>query len=117
MKKIMFSMMLSILLLSGCVTRTGGVTVMSDRNVNTKDVNINNLPQKKQIVGESKKWKIIGITLGTPTLKEALEDALNKGDGDLLIDASIYDTYWTLGLFGQVGKELRGTVVKTRGAK
>lgn len=117
MKRAVWGIMLSVLLLSGCVTRTGGVTVISDRNVNTKDVNINDLPQKKQIVGESKKWKILWYTIGTPTLKEALEDALNKGDGDLLIDASMYDTYWSVGLFGQVGQELRGTVVSTRGAK
>lgn len=117
MKKIMFGMLLSVLLLSGCVTRTGGVTVMSDRNVNTKNVNINELPQKKYIVGESSKWRILFLTLGTPTLKEALEDALNKGDGDLLIDASVYETYWSAWLFGKKGYELRGTVVNTRGAR
>ena len=46
-------------------------------------------------------------------MKEALDDALTKADGDLMIDASLYSTSWWF-LVGQVGLELRGTVVNTK---
>ena len=49
-------------------------------------------------------------------MKEALEDALNKGNGDMMINASLYATSWWF-IVGQIGYELRGTVVNTQQAR
>ena len=64
-------------------------------------------------MGESKKFMFLFFPLGMPTIKEALEDALTKADGDLMIDASLYVSSWWF-LIGQTGYELRGTVVNTQ---
>ncbi|MCD8298982.1 MAG: hypothetical protein LUD39_04410 [Opitutae bacterium] len=89
--------------------------MISNRNVELENVDIDRAPQRKMIVGESSRFVLLFIPFGTPTLKEAVEDALNKGDGDLIVDAGVYQTSWTAILFGKVGIEIRGTVVKTRG--
>lgn len=114
MKKIlMLFVLMSSLICSACTTRIAGLTVISDRNIRTKDVKVSELPKTKNVVGESKKFVFLFIPFGTPTLKEALDDALNKADGDLMIDASLYTTSWWF-LIGQTGLELRGTVVNTQ---
>lgn len=115
MKKIV-SVILCTLLLSGCATRIAGLTVVSDRNVNTKNVRVSELPQTQNVVGESKKFVFLFIPFGGPTMKEALEDALNKGNGDMMINASLYATSWWF-IVGQIGYELRGTVVNTQQAR
>ena len=56
------------------------------------------------------------IPLGQPKIKEAVNDALQKGNGDLIVDASLYKKYWWF-LIGQQSIQIKGTVVKTRGEK
>lgn len=118
MRKIFLTLaIVSSLLCTACTTRIAGVTMISDRNIRTKDVKVSELPKTKNIVGKSKKFMFLFIPFGTPTIKEALDDALTKGDGDLMIDASLYTSNWWF-LIGQTGYELRGTVVNTKeGAK
>ena len=114
MKKVLFSFLLTLsFLCSACSTRLAGVTMISDRNIRTKDVKVSELPKTKNIVGESKKFMFLFIPFGAPTIKEALEDALTKGDGDLMVDASLYSTGWWF-LIGEFGFELRGSVVNTQ---
>lgn len=112
MKKFLI-LALSLLALSACTTRLAGMTMISDRNIRTNDIKVSELPKTKNVVGESKKFIFLFIPFGTPTMKEALDDALTKADGDLMIDASLYSTSWWF-LVGQVGLELRGTVVNTK---
>ena len=54
--------------------------------------------------------------LGQPKLKEALNNALEKGQGDLMVNASVYVTGWWF-LIGEVGIKIKGDVVNTRGGK
>ena len=115
MKKIILSLLL-VAFVSACSTRISGLTVISDRNVNTKNVEIESLPQTKNVSGKSTKFVFLFIPFGIPTMKEALENALVKGDGDMMIDASLYYNYWWF-IVGMNELEFRGTVVKTRGAK
>lgn len=112
MKKILSILLLS-LFLSACTTRIASMTMISDRNIRTKDVKVSDLPKTKNVVGKSTKFVFIFIPFGIPTLKEALDDALTKADGDLMVDASLYSTSWWF-LVGQVGLEIRGSVVNTQ---
>jgi len=112
MKKILI-MFLSLFVLSACTTRIAGVTMLSDRNINTKGINVSKLPKTKNVIGKSVKFNLFGIPFGMPTIKEALDDALTKADGDLMLDASLYSTGWWF-LVGQTGLEIRGTVVNTK---
>ena len=112
MKRVIVSL-LALCLLSACTTRISGMTMISDRNIQTKGVKVSELPKTKNVVGESKKFMFLFIPFGLPTIKEALDDALVKADGDLMIDASLYSTGWWF-IVGQIGLELRGTVVNTK---
>lgn len=115
MKKIML-LIGALMFLSACSTRIAGMTMISDQNINTKGVKVSELPKVKNIVGKSKKFIFLFIPFGQPTIKEALDDALKRGNGDLMLDASLYSTGWWF-LVGEMGLELRGTVVNTQGGK
>ena len=84
MRKIFLTLaIVSSLFCSACTTRIAGMTMISDRNIRTKDVKVSELPKTKNVVGESKKFVFLFVPFGTPTIKEALDDALTKADGDL----------------------------------
>jgi hypothetical protein len=101
-------------LVSGCTIRTADMTLMSTRMVNVDRVDLDKLPTTRRVVGEDRKWMVLFIPLGIPHLKDAVDDALNKGNGDLMTDAVVYQSGWTTLLFGQSVLRVEGDVVKTR---
>lgn len=115
MKKI-FLIPFIISLLCACSTHLADLTMVSNKNITLKKVNLDRAPQKHNVIGESSKFVFLFIPFGAPTLKEAVDDALQKGNGDLITDASVYSKGWWF-LVGQVGLEVRGTVVDTKGVK
>ncbi|MHC5066039.1 MAG: hypothetical protein ACYTG5_18920 [Planctomycetota bacterium] len=105
---------LFLLSLSGCTIRIADLNAVSTRNVNLDRVDLDQLPGKV-VEGASSRWVFLFIPLGNPTLQEAVDDALDKGGGDLVTDAVVETGSWWF-LFGQQEITVRGTVVKTRGA-
>ena len=96
MKRVIM-LLISVLYISGCSTHITDFSMISSKNV----------------IGEDKKFVFLFIPFGQPTIKGALNDALQKGNGDLMVDASVYVTNWWF-LIGQTGIEIKGDVVKTR---
>jgi len=95
---------------------TGDFTVMSNRNISLTGVNLDKASTQDRVIGVHAVTKIFGMG-GEPIMKVALEDALTKSSSDLLIDTSMYRSYWSfLGIVGQDKIEIKGTPVKTRGA-
>ncbi len=113
MKRILM-MLIAVLYISGCTTHLTDLSMISNKNINLNKVNIDKLPQKKHVEGEDKKFVFLFIPFGQPTLKGALNDALEKGNGDLMVDASVYITNWWF-LIGQNGLKIKGNVVNTKG--
>ncbi len=104
-----------LLFLSSCSYRTGDLTLVAPGLVNLENTDLTKSTVMKNVVGRSTRVYILGIPLGLPSLEEAVEEALEKGGGDLLTDVSIYDRVtWTIFIIGQYGIEVRGDVVKTR---
>ena len=102
--------------LSACSIRTADMTLMSTRIVHLDRVDIDKLPTTKRVVGETSKTTILLIPFfGLPQLKDAVDDALNKGNGDLMTDAVVYQSQWTAILVGGMTIRVEGDVVKTRG--
>jgi len=99
---------------SGCMTRIGDMTMVSTRNVSLDKLDIDKLPQTPNVVGCDSRFILVFIPLGIPHLKDAVDDALNKGGGDLMTDVAIYQGGWWF-LVGQIKWQVKGTVVKTRG--
>lgn len=104
----------ALLVASGCKTRICDLTVVATQNVELEKVDIDKMPQKKRVIGKDSNFMFLFIPLGLPSLEDAVEDALEKGDGDLMVDAVVYSKGWWF-LIGQNGIEVRGNVVKTRG--
>ncbi len=113
MKKIL-SILSVCIALSACQTHQTDLTVISNKNISLTDVDLDKAKQTKNVTGEDVKFKFLFIRFGTPRLNEAVNDALNKNNADLLTDASVYTYYWSVLLFGQEGIKITGTAVSTR---
>jgi hypothetical protein len=104
-------------LLSGCSHRLGTMTAISTRNVKLDEVDLDKMPQVKNLTGTDSRFIFFIIPLGTPTLQGAVDDALAQGKGDLLIDGVIkYEAWWAL-LLGQRSISITGNVINTKGGK
>lgn len=96
--------LLSCLLLfvaAGCSTRIGDFTAVSSKNVYCKNVDVTKLPQTR---AEGKDISFLGIGAN---YKDAMDQALEMGNGNLMIDAVLYIEDYVL--FG--GYKVVGTVV------
>jgi hypothetical protein len=109
-------MLVAGLLLSGCTIRHGDFTVLSDKLVNTKEFDLSKAARTKGVTGTDTAHIIFIIpTKGEITLKNALDDAFRKGNGDVMTDAVIYYWSWYIPyIYGYMGWEVTGDVVRTR---
>lgn len=99
------SLAISVLMLVasvGCSTRIGDFTALSTKNIYCKNIDVTKLPQKR-VEGEDVTFLGIGADL-----KDATDRALEKGDGNLMIDAA----YYFEDRFLFLGYKVVGTVVK-----
>ena len=114
-------MFLSLLLLgsllSGCSLRLATMTAISTRNIKLDEVDLDKLPQVKNVTGTDTRYDCLFIPLGFPTVQGAVDDALSKGNGDLIIDGVIKYEFWTMLLTGQRTISITGNVVNTKGGK
>lgn len=115
MKKLLLAA-LGLLSLSSCSTHLTDLTIITNKNIELEKINIDRAPQRKNVIGEDSKWVVLFIPLGLPKLREAVNDTLQKGQGDVIIDASVYANDWWF-FIGKISLEVRGTVVDTKGGK
>lgn len=106
-----------VLGVTGCVTSQGDFTVMSTKLVNLNQFDLEAADRQRNIVGEDKAHIIIIFPTKLNTnLKTAVDNALEKGGGDVLTDGRLETFGWYIPLiYGQTGWRVRGDVVKTRG--
>ena len=97
----------------GCTTRIGDLTFVSTRNIDLTHVNLD-MQHGKRVKGSDCKFAILGIIpLGLPTLQGAVDDALQKGGGNVMIDQVTYiSNYWFV-LFSRSCIRAEGTVLDT----
>ena len=85
-----------------CSQRIGDFTGISTKNIYAKGVDVSSLPRAEGVKGECIKFLGIGATI-----EDALDDALAKGNGNLMIDCALYR--WEAPFFG--GFTVRGSVI------
>ncbi len=102
-------------LVSGCAVRLGGMTAISTKNVSLNTVDLDKMPQTKNVVGTDSRFVFIFIPLGFPTVQGAVDDALDKGQGDVILDAVLQAESWWF-IIGQNSLTVKGNVVNTKGA-
>ena len=98
----------------GCTTRIGDLTFVSTRNIDLSHVSLD-VREGKRVEGKECKFALLGlIPLGLPTLQGAVDDALDKGNGNVMIDEVTYRSdYWFV-LLSQSCIRAEGTVLDTR---
>jgi hypothetical protein len=92
---------IAVLLLAsvcGCSQRIGDFTVIS-----TKNVEIGGKFKKldARFKGEDSKGMFLGIPLGVPSLKTAVDNCIEAGKGDLLTNAVLDMSFWTVIIWGE----------------
>ena len=99
--------------LVGCKQRIGQLSVVTTRNVNLAEVDLDKAPTERMVVGDDTVFILVFIPFGIPTLQDAVEDALAKGGGDVMTDVTVHRRWWWF-IVGQEWIEVTGDVVKTR---
>ena len=104
--------MLLTLLVSGCSRRMIDFTVISSKNI---QLQIPPEAMGARVVGEDTVIVLLGVPLGTPEIKEAVDKAIQSaGPGyDALVDGVLYQTFG----FMSAGFRIEGTPIKTSMAK
>jgi len=97
-----------LLVLDGCSLRLGDFTVLS-----TKNVDVSGVKQGDRFSGEHCINRVLGFPLGEINWKTAMDQALEKGKGDIMIDAVVSYKYWTVILFAEECVIMDGTVSRT----
>jgi hypothetical protein len=106
----------ALVVLPSCTVRHGDFTVLSDKLVRTSDFDLSKADRVRGVTGRDVAHIYVFIpTKAQVTLKDALDDALRKGHGDVMTDAVV--TYWGWYIpyiYGETGWEVTGDVIKTR---
>ena len=95
----------SVFLLQGCVTRLGDFTVLS-----TKNVDVSKLKPGDRFAGEDCVTSVLLFPLGSVDWKNAMDQALERGKGDVMVDIVLTQTSWSILLVGQQCTVIEGTV-------
>ena len=88
----------SAMLLSGCTERIGDFTLIS-----TKNVEIGGKYKKldTRYKGEDGRGILLGIPLGMPNLKTAVDNCIEAGTGELLTNAVVESSFWWAIIWGE----------------
>jgi len=104
MSKMIIILIAGLILLNGCSVRMGDCTIMSTKNVYCKNVDLTKCEQYPGVVGKDIRFWGIGSNI-----KDAADKALEQHNGNLIIDAVVYNECFPLICGGYV---VKGTVVK-----
>lgn len=96
----------------GCTTRLGDFTVLSTRNVD-----VSGLKPGDRFSGEDCINHVLLIPLGSLNYKNAMDRALEKGKGDVMVDIVLTSSAWSILLFGQTCVVVEGNVSQTASYK
>ena len=91
----------------GCSERIGDFTLISTKNV---DIGGKYKKLDERYTGEDSRGDILGIPLGMPNLKTAVDHCIEAGEGDLLTNAVIDASYWTAIFYGERKYTVTGDV-------
>ncbi len=103
----------ALLFLVGCEQRLGDFTFLSSKNIDLSNLNMEAAENAPIVEGEDSKPIVFIFDTGEPNLKEAVDRAIESGDGTALSDVSIYYTQWYIPfIFGDKKFRVRGKVVR-----
>lgn len=102
-----------LLLSFGCTQRLGDFTFLSSKNLDLSNLDMEASAGAPIVEGKDNKPIIFVFSTGTPSLKEALDRAIESGHGTALSDARITYTEWYIPyIVGNMEFKVRGKVVR-----
>lgn len=105
------------ILLAGCTQRIGDFTFISTRNIDLSNAEVD-VRKGKRVTGEDCAPTVIIFPLGRPDLEEAVDNALQSGSGNVMVDQVSYHRWWYIPLlFGENCMVAEGTVIDVRTAR
>lgn len=101
---------------TGCSHSQGHFTLASSKIFRISEFDIEKADRVKGIEGQDVMHMIIFFPIGgPPTIEDAMNDAMEKGGGDVMTDLEIVQWGWYIPyIYGQFGWSVKGDVVKTR---
>jgi len=109
------ALLCAALLPLGCVVSHGDFTLLSSQLVRTSDFRLDQADRVHDVVGRDYTHIIFAFPTSTPSIDEAIADALDEVDGDLMTDVTVEQFGWYVPLiYGRAGWTVRGDVVRTR---
>ena len=119
MTRLVMVVLAATLVCTGCTMRQADLTIVSSRNVNLAGLNKPRTGDEPRVEGRDTQHIVLFFPVtGPPNLEEALDNALDKGKGDTMVDAVIYSYGWYIPLiYGQAGWKVKGTVINSQTAK
>ena len=110
MKKILIvclSLAIVTMFFSGCSYRVGDFTVISTKNV---DIGGKYKKIDQRFEGIDSRPIILSIPLGRPDLKQAVDNCIEAGKGELISNAVVDFSIWTIILYGEQKYVVKGDV-------
>jgi hypothetical protein len=94
---------------SGCTQRVGDFTLVSTKNIDLSNAHLD-VREGKRTQGEDCRFIVLFIPLGLPHVQQAVDDALAKGNGNVMVDQVTYRREWWF-IVGQSCFVVEGTVL------
>jgi len=108
-----FALLISVTMLTGCST-TDHFTAISSKNVNLSNIKIDHSKTKGRQSGEDCKYIIVFIPTGVPSLKDALDRALEPSGSNILLDAVVEHNFFYIPyIYGQDCWNVKGDAYDT----
>ena len=99
------------LLAAGCTVRQTGFTVLSTKHVELSRIDLKETDvARKQSGRDSRLWILFIPLAGNPTLENAVNDCLESGKGDFIINPIVDSSWWSLILFSYGSWYVEGDV-------
>lgn len=110
--KTLIPILLSCLLLTGCVTRLGSFTVASTKNIDIKK-SLHRVDERVRVKDRDTRHIILFISTGMPNFEEAMDNAIEQKPGAVgLSNVSIKHGFWWIPLiYGKTFYEVEGNPV------
>ncbi|HWR73716.1 MAG TPA: hypothetical protein VN604_11155 [Nitrospirota bacterium] len=100
-------------ILPGCVLKKADLSVVGTKNLNLDMIGFEKVGEN--VTGESSSYSILLIPFNHMTIEGAVQNALQKVNGDVMTDTAVYYKLWMIPPFyGKTAIEVTGTVWKQK---
>ncbi len=99
--------------LCGCTQRIGDLTFISTKNIDLSNATLDVRTGQRSKGEHCVYWPLGLLPFGLPNLEEAIDDALEKGNGNVMVDQVTYTRDMHFLLVSQHCIEVEGTVLST----